>query len=56
MSAETQARIFEPFFQAPRGDGEPQTSRSGLGVGLTLARSLVEMHAGSIHAESDGPG
>ncbi|WP_200345404.1 response regulator [Halochromatium glycolicum] len=56
MSAETQARIFEPFFQAPQRDGEPQTSRSGLGVGLTLARSLVEMHAGSIHAESDGPG
>ncbi|WP_201244260.1 hybrid sensor histidine kinase/response regulator [Halochromatium salexigens] len=56
MSAETQARIFEPFFQAPQRDGEPQTSGSGLGVGLTLARSLVEMHAGSIHAESDGPG
>ncbi|WP_462322335.1 hybrid sensor histidine kinase/response regulator [Halochromatium sp.] len=56
MSAETQARIFEPFFQAPQREGEPQTSRSGLGVGLTLARSLVEMHAGTIHAESEGPG
>lgn len=56
MSAETQARIFEPFFQAPQREGEPRTSRCGLGVGLTLAHSLVEMHAGSIHAESDGPG
>ncbi|MFP4063293.1 MAG: ATP-binding protein [Halochromatium sp.] len=56
MSAETQARIFEPFFQAPQGEGEAQTSRSGLGVGLTLARSLVELHAGTIHAESDGLG
>ncbi len=56
MSAETQARIFEPFFQAPQRAGETQTSRCGLGVGLTLARSLVEMHAGSIHVESEGPG
>lgn len=56
MSPETQARIFEPFFQAPQGEGDPQSSRSGLGVGLTLARSLVEMHAGIIRAESAGPG
>ncbi|MEA3641916.1 MAG: hybrid sensor histidine kinase/response regulator [Lamprobacter sp.] len=56
MSAETQAHIFEPFFQAPQRAGEPQTSRSGLGVGLTLARSLVALHAGSIQAESEGPG
>ena len=56
MNAETQARIFEPFFQAPQREGEPLTSGSGLGVGLTLARSLVELHAGSIQAESDGIG
>ncbi|NBC48909.1 MAG: response regulator [Gammaproteobacteria bacterium] len=56
MSAETQARIFEPFFQAPQGQGDAQASKAGLGVGLTLARSLVEMHAGTIQAESDGPG
>lgn len=56
MSTETQARIFEPFFQAPQGQGDAKVSRAGLGVGLTLARSLVEMHAGTIRAESAGPG
>ncbi|HEY9226738.1 MAG TPA: response regulator, partial [Gemmatimonadaceae bacterium] len=31
-------------------------SRPGLGIGLALARQLVEMHGGSIEAQSDGPG
>jgi signal transduction histidine kinase len=56
MTAETQARIFEPFFQAPQREGDPHSTRSGLGVGLTLARSLVEMHAGTIQADSAGLG
>jgi len=45
-------RVFEPFTQL----GERQTATSGLGIGLTLARSLVELHGGSIRAASQGEG
>jgi signal transduction histidine kinase len=45
--------IFEMFSQAHARDARAQT---GLGIGLTLARSLVEMHGGSIQAASEGPG
>jgi signal transduction histidine kinase/ActR/RegA family two-component response regulator len=43
--------IFEMFTQ---GDG--QRAHSGLGVGLALARRLVELHGGTIVAESSGAG
>ncbi len=45
--------IFEMFSQG----GSPETaSQRGLGVGLALARSLVEMHGGCILAQSEGLG
>jgi signal transduction histidine kinase len=47
------SRIFDLFFQA-----EPSRTRShsGLGIGLTLVKRLVELHGGSVAAESNGPG
>jgi signal transduction histidine kinase len=46
-------RVFELFTQA-----EPALDRAqgGLGIGLTLVRSLVEMHGGRVTAHSDGAG
>jgi len=52
LRAETLQRIFEPFYQ----DRSQAGHRAGLGIGLTLARSLVQMHAGTITAQSAGPG
>ncbi len=47
------ARIFEPFTQLDRS---LERSKGGLGIGLALARRLVEMHGGVIQAQSAGPG
>lgn len=44
---------FELFVQGDRGIAR---SEGGLGIGLTLVRSLVAMHGGTISAHSDGPG
>jgi CheY-like chemotaxis protein/two-component sensor histidine kinase len=46
-------RIFAPFSQA---DGSASRSQSGLGLGLAIAKELVELHGGTIHAESEGAG
>ena len=46
-------RVFDLFTQADRS---LDRSQGGLGIGLTLVQSLVEMHGGSVEAHSDGPG
>lgn len=45
--------VFEMFTQVRGSEG---TSHGGLGIGLTLVRRLVEMHGGTVEAESAGPG
>jgi PAS domain S-box-containing protein len=48
------ARLFEPFVPT---DDSIDRGRGGLGLALTLARRLVELHGGAISARSpDGPG
>ena len=47
------ARIFGLGEQVQRNIGR---SEDGLGIGLSLARRLVEMHRGTVEAFSDGPG
>jgi two-component system CheB/CheR fusion protein len=46
-------KVFDMFMQVDRATNR---SQGGLGIGLTLVRSLVELHSGSVSAQSDGPG
>ena len=47
------ASIFGMFSQV---DSTLERAHGGLGIGLTIAKSFVEMHGGQISAQSDGPG
>ena len=51
MAPELRGRVFELFAQADRN---PDRSQGGLGLGLALVKSLVELHGGGIVADSPG--
>jgi signal transduction histidine kinase len=53
ISPEMLPLVFDLCAQGDRGAPHAE---EGLGVGLTLARILVELHGGSINARSEGPG
>ena len=53
ISQEAIPRVFDMFVQEELRDHRPTI---GLGIGLTLVRSLVEMHGGRVEARSEGPG
>jgi PAS domain S-box-containing protein len=53
ISEEMLPHVFEMFSQASRSQRRTQ---GGLGIGLSLVQSLVQMHAGSVTAHSEGIG
>ena len=53
MPGELVAKVFEPFTQ---GETTIARSQGGLGIGLTLVRKLVELHGGTVNAQSSGLG
>jgi PAS domain S-box-containing protein len=53
IAANNIPRLFEMFSQV---DTSLERSRDGLGIGLTLVKTLVEMHGGSVSVQSEGLG
>jgi CheY-like chemotaxis protein len=52
IRAEMLPHVFELFTQV---DEAGRHAQGGLGIGLTLVRSLVEMHGGTVEVRSEGP-
>ena len=53
ISPEFLPHVFDRFRQA---DNTTSRKHGGLGIGLAIVRHVVELHGGSVRAESDGPG
>jgi CheY-like chemotaxis protein len=52
IESELQSKIFDLFVQSEQ---RLDRSRGGLGVGLSLAKNIVDLHGGIIEVHSDGP-
>lgn len=53
IAADLLPHVFDVFVQ---GESSLDRAQGGLGIGLALVRQLIELHGGSIEAQSDGPG
>jgi signal transduction histidine kinase len=53
IAADALPRLFEMFSQV---HGDVARAEGGLGIGLSLVKGLVELHGGTVQADSDGPG
>jgi signal transduction histidine kinase len=53
IASEHLPKMFEPYWQA---DGASMSSESGLGLGLSIVRHIVQRHGGQVVIESDGRG
>ena len=53
LTEEMLPRVFQLFFQGHQGIDRAE---GGLGIGLALVKNLVELHGGTVQAESDGAG
>jgi signal transduction histidine kinase len=54
LSSEALARIFQPFEQAAQNNVDKK--QGGLGLGLAIAKGIVELHDGTLAGESEGLG
>jgi PAS domain S-box-containing protein len=53
LAADMLEEVFQPFVQVDRSASRAQ---GGLGIGLSIVRSLVDLHGGWVRAHSEGPG